>query len=105
MGFPIPLQRFFLTSPPTIQTLFQQLRNPYADLPSFERFASDRARTQSNEWSAHINRWRMTSFLLWYELFVNHNQELFSRIQEEQRDSTDYVDDKFVLEFLHHDRR
>jgi hypothetical protein len=43
----------------------------------------------------------MTSFLLWYELFVNHNQELFSRIQEEQREISDYVDDKFVQEFLH----
>jgi hypothetical protein len=44
MGFPIPLQRLFSTSPPTIQTLFQQLDNPYVDLPSFERFASHRAR-------------------------------------------------------------
>jgi len=31
----------------------------------------------------------------------NHNQELFSRIQEEQREISDYVDDKFVPEFLH----
>ena len=39
--------------------------------------------------------------LLWPELFVNHNQELFSQIQEEQREISDYVDDKFVPEFLH----
>jgi len=43
----------------------------------------------------------MTSFLLWSEPFVNHNQELFSLIQEEQREISDYVDDKFVPEFLH----
>jgi len=38
--------------------------------------------------------------LLWYELFVNHNQELFARIQREQRASTDYVEDEFEPQFL-----
>jgi len=52
-------------------------------------------------WGGYIDRWRMTSFLLWSEPFVNHNQELFSQIQEEQRKISDYVDDKFVPEFLH----
>jgi hypothetical protein len=61
--------------------------------------ANHRANAQTNEWDRHIDRWRMTSFLLWYELFVNHNQELFSRIQR-TTDKTDYVDDGFVPEFL-----
>lgn len=99
-GFPTPFQRFVVTSPPTIQRLLKQLHNPYVDLPLFERFAKHCAQNR-NEWSAHIHWWRMISFLLWYELFVNHNQELFARIQEEQRDSTDYVHDEFEPQFLH----
>ena len=99
-GFPIPFQRFVVTSPPTIQMLLKQSRNPYVDLPLFERFAKQCEQNQS-EWSAHIDWWRMVSFLLWYELFVNHNQELFARIQEEQRHSTAYVEDKFEPQFLH----
>jgi asparagine synthase (glutamine-hydrolysing) len=98
-GFPTPFQRFVVTSPPTIQRLLKQLHNPYVDLPLFERFAKHCAQKR-NEWSAHIHWWRMISFLLWYELFVNHNQELFARIQEEQRDSTDYVEDEFEPQFL-----
>ena len=100
-GFPVPLQRFFINSPPTIQTLFRRLRNPYVDLRAFEALAEHIARTEMNDWSGHIDRWRMTSFLLWYELFVNRNRELFSRIQEEQRDGTDHVKDKFAPQFLH----
>ena len=99
VGFPIPFQRFVVTSPPTIQTLLKQLRNSYVDLPSFERFAKHRAQNL-DEWSGHVDWWRMISFLLWYELFVNHNQELFTRIQREQRDSTDYVEDEFEPQFL-----
>ena len=99
-GFPTPFQRFVVTSPPTIQRLLKQLHNPYVDLPLFERFAKHCAQNR-NEWSAHIHWWRMISFLLWYELFVNHNQELFARIQEEQRGSTDYVQDEFEPQFLH----
>ncbi len=98
VGFPIPFQRFVATSPPTIQTLLKQLRNSYVDLPSFERLTKHRAHL--DEWSAHVDWWRMISFLLWYELFVNHNQELFARIQKEQRDSTDYVEDEFEPQFL-----
>ena len=100
-GFPVPLHRFFLTSPPIIRALFQQLSNPHVDLTSFEEFANYRSRTRRREWGAHIDRWRMTSFLLWYELFMNHNLKLFSRIREELGDGTDYVDDKFVPAFLH----
>jgi asparagine synthase (glutamine-hydrolysing) len=98
-GFPTPFQRFVVTSPPTIQRLLKQLHNPYVDLPLFERFAKHCAQNR-NEWSAHIHWWRMISFLLWYELFVNHNEELFARIQREQRDSTDYVEDEFEPQFL-----
>ena len=98
-GFPTPFQRFVVTSPPTIQRLLKQLHNPYVDLPLFERFAKHCAE-ERNEWSAHIHWWRMISFLLWYELFVNHNQELFTRIQREQSDSTDYVGDEFEPQFL-----
>jgi len=98
-GFPIPFHRFVASSPPTIQTLLKQLSNPYVDLPVFESFAKQRAQRRS-EWSAHIEWWRMTSFLLWYELFVNDNQELFAKIQEEQRQGTDYVEDPFEPQFL-----
>ncbi len=99
VGFPIPFQRFVVTSPPTIQTLLKQLRNSYVDLLSFERLAKQRAQNP-DEWSAHVDWWRMISFLLWYELFVNHNHELFAIIQREQRDSTDYVEDEFQPQFL-----
>jgi asparagine synthase (glutamine-hydrolysing) len=98
-GFPIPLRRFVATSPPTIQALLKELRNSYVDLSLFERFAKHRAQNL-DEWSAHIDWWRMISFLLWYELFVSHNQELFIRIQREQSDSTDYVEDEFEPQFL-----
>jgi len=98
-GFPIPLRRFVATSPRTIQTLLKELRNSYVDLSVFEHFANHRAQSL-DEWSAHIHWWRMISFLLWYELFVNHNQELFIRIQTEQSDSTDYVEDDLQPQFL-----
>ena len=77
-GFPIPFQRFVVTSPPTIRGLLKRLHNPYVDLPLFERFTKHCAQDRG-EWSAHIHWWRMISFLLWYELFVNHNQELFAQ--------------------------
>jgi asparagine synthase (glutamine-hydrolysing) len=98
-GFPMPFQRFVVTSPPTIQTLLKQLRNSYVDLVSFERFATHRAQTQDG-WSGYVHWWRMISFLLWYELFVNHNQEPFMKIQREQSTSADYVDDVFEPQFL-----
>jgi asparagine synthase (glutamine-hydrolysing) len=98
-GFPIPIRSFVVTSPPTIQTLLKELRNSYVDLPLFERFAKHRAKNLA-EWRGHVDWWRMISFLLWYELFVNHNQELFIRIQREQSDSTDYVEDEFEPQFL-----
>jgi asparagine synthase (glutamine-hydrolysing) len=98
-GFPVPLQRFVVTSPPTIQTLLQHLRNAYVDLPLFERWARNRAQNL-DEWSGHIDWWRMISFLLWYELFVNRNEALFTTIQREQSDSTEYAEDAFEPQFL-----
>jgi asparagine synthase (glutamine-hydrolysing) len=99
-GFPVPFQRFVVTSPPTIQTLLKELSNPYVDLPLFARFAAECAQ-HPDEWTAHIDWWRMISFLLWYELFVNHNQELFAKIRREQRERNDYVADEFEPQFLH----
>jgi len=99
-GFPFPFHRFAATSPPTVQMLLKELHNPYVDLPVFESFAKQRALNQ-NEWTAYIDWWRVVSFLLWYELFVNHNRGLFAKIQQEQRDRADYVEDKFALQFLH----
>jgi asparagine synthase (glutamine-hydrolysing) len=99
VGFPIPFQRFVVTAPPTIRTLLKELRNSYVDLPLFDRLAKDRAQNL-DEWSGHVDWWRMISFLLWYELFVNHNQELFTRIQREQTDSAAYAEDEFEPQFL-----
>jgi asparagine synthase (glutamine-hydrolysing) len=100
VGFPIPFQRFVVTAPPTIRTLLKELRNSYVDLPLFDRLAKDRAQNL-DEWSGHVDWWRMISFLLWYELFVNRNQELFTRIQREQTDSAAYAEDEFEPQFLH----
>jgi asparagine synthase (glutamine-hydrolysing) len=99
-GFPIPFQRFVLTSPPTIQTLLNKLSNPYVDLALFERFSAERAQ-HPDEWTAHIDWWRMISFLLWYELFINHNEELFAKIGQEQRENNYYVANEFKPQFLH----
>jgi asparagine synthase (glutamine-hydrolysing) len=99
LGFPYPFKRFMLDSPPSIRTLFQELRNPYVDLPSFQRFANDPTNIQRNEWEAHTGCWRMISFLLWYELFVNRNENLFSKIQQEHR--VNYIGDSFVPKFLY----
>ena len=98
-GFPIPFARFVATSPPTVQTLFKELRNRYVDLKAFEKLAEERARNE-DEWSGHVDWWRMISFLLWYELFVNDNQELFARIQNEQNETTHYVEDEFEPQYL-----
>lgn len=99
-GLRFPFERFFSTSFPSIQAILRPGCNPYVDLSSFRDLDAHRLRTNARGWAASIYIWRMISFLLWYELFVNGNQELFSRIHHEHPARIQDVEDKFVPEFL-----
>jgi asparagine synthase (glutamine-hydrolysing) len=66
MGFPYPYERFYQSYREVIDTILATARNPYVDLSRPERLREN---------------WRALSFLLWYELFINGNHELFTRIE------------------------
>jgi asparagine synthase (glutamine-hydrolysing) len=66
MGFPYPYERFYQSYSDVIDTILATARNPYVDLSRPERLREN---------------WRALSFLLWYELFINGNHELFMRIE------------------------
>ena len=84
-GVPIPYERFFSTSQPIIEVIFRHSRNPYADLSSHRDLGKN---------------WQLISFLLWYELFVNGNDKLFSRISKECAAMIDSAGYGFRPEFL-----
>ena len=65
MGFPYPYERFFAQYRDVIEHIITSARNPYVHLERKDRLRSD---------------WNAISFLLWYELFINDNRALFSRI-------------------------
>jgi hypothetical protein len=56
---------------------------------------------RSDEWTAHIDWWRMISFLLWYELLIQDNQDLFAKIPRAQWQRSDYIDDAYAPNFRH----
>jgi asparagine synthase (glutamine-hydrolysing) len=66
MGFPYPYERFYQSYRDVIDTILATARNPYVDLSQPDRLREN---------------WRALSFLLWYELFINENHELFTRIE------------------------
>jgi asparagine synthase (glutamine-hydrolysing) len=70
MGFPFPYERFFAESKPVIHSIISSAKNPYIDCSHRSRIESD---------------WEIISFLLWYEMFLNGNTDLFRNIESEAK--------------------
>ncbi len=65
-GFPFNTRGFLSESRPLIDLILRRARNPYIDLTRTERIAG---------------HWATISFLLWHELFVNENIDLFHELE------------------------
>ena len=85
MGFPFPYDSFFQKHDQIINRLISQSQNPYIDFSKKELFK---------------NKWHVLSFILWYEMFINENHDLFQEIQN----SSDYTRtsnyDKYQPKFI-----
>ncbi|MCX8022636.1 MAG: asparagine synthase (glutamine-hydrolyzing) [Syntrophorhabdaceae bacterium] len=66
MGFPFPYERFISESNEIINLIMKEAHNPYLDFSRQELFRDN---------------WYVISFILWYELFINRNQNLFTKIE------------------------
>lgn len=70
MGFPYPERRFLEQSRDLTGLVLRSARNPYVDT------------RQLREESGDSPDWRITSFLLWYEMFINDNATLFGELED-----------------------
>jgi asparagine synthase (glutamine-hydrolysing) len=75
LGFPFPYPRFYRENYEIIELLLRASENPYIDLAKFN--------FSQAETSPH--KWKVLSFLLWYELFFNENVLLFKKIEARAR--------------------
>jgi len=66
MGFPYPYEAFYQKYHAIIDTILTSARNPYIDLDRKQALRTD---------------WKALSFILWYELYFNHNLPLFRNIE------------------------
>lgn len=69
MGFPFPEKRFFAESRSRIDHILREADNPYVDTA----LLLAKGRCQD---------WRIISFLLWHEMYINDNSTLFARLQQ-----------------------
>lgn len=67
MGFPFPYEKFYKNSNGIINHIFSQANNPYINF---------------SHTAALQTKWRVISFILWYELFFNRNFALFDTIED-----------------------
>jgi len=88
LGFPFPIERFLAASRQQVATLIVKASNPYVSERDLRDLAlSDKA---APNWCENARRWRFISFLLWYELFVNRNVEIFNELRTTNQTSADY---------------
>ena len=85
MGFPFPFERFYRENADLISLLLEKARNPYLDFRNKEQFK---------------NHWRVLSFILWYEMFINKNVSLLEEISERARDKALYREHDYTPCFL-----
>ena len=87
MGFPFPMGSFLGSSEPILKVLWKEAVNPYIDF----------ARLKDSNLTS-TDRWRLISFLLWYEVFFNQNDRLFTQLAEASQEQTS--DYGFTPEFM-----
>jgi asparagine synthase (glutamine-hydrolysing) len=90
MGFPFPYARFYQENRDIIQLILRVSNNPYIDLT---KFAFPQGETSAQ-------KWKLLSFLLWYELFFNENMDLFKAIEAKARPLQTNSNYGFEEEFL-----
>ena len=88
LGFPFPIERFLSESRPKIAELVRSARCPYTDEEALASLEPPDGMTP--DWHRDARRWRLISLLLWYELFVNRNFELFERLGASRQPPTHY---------------
>jgi asparagine synthase (glutamine-hydrolysing) len=89
MGFPFPYERFFSDSKAIIETIFEKSCNPFIDLSS-----------RKNVYRDNYQFWRLISFVLWYELYINSNIKLLEEIQKMGRCNYEWVEYSYSPIFL-----
>lgn len=76
LGFPFPYERFLASSAGIIDHLLKRASNPFVDTSH----------------PALVRTWPLLSFLLWYEVFFNENQQLLLDLQEIATKGVDTLD-------------
>jgi asparagine synthase (glutamine-hydrolysing) len=67
LGFPFPFGRFYSENRALVDLTLKKANNPYIDFSKSHRFRHD---------------WKTLSFILWYELFINENVQLFHELED-----------------------
>ena len=88
MGFPFPIQQFYAKYSETIDFIFSESNNPYIDFSNKAQLKRD---------------WKAISFILWYELFINNNINLFKKIEDQFRSVEPNAGLGYRPEFLNND--
>lgn len=70
MGFPFPERRFLQQSKDMTSLILRRIDNPYVDTVRLQ------------EATGGLPDWRVMSFLLWYEMFINDNSSLFGELED-----------------------
>ena len=85
MGYPFPFEAFYKKYSDVIEFILVHANNPLVDLSNKTRIRKD---------------WKAISFILWYELFINENVQLFKKIEDMVSDRATAIDLKYVPQFL-----
>jgi asparagine synthase (glutamine-hydrolysing) len=66
LGFPFPLKSFLSVNSTIINEIVNKSENPFLNYKRREKFKDN---------------WKIISFILWYEYFINRNDQLFRNIE------------------------
>jgi asparagine synthase (glutamine-hydrolysing) len=85
LGFPFPFDRFYAENEAIIGLILENSHNPYIDFSQKRRFHRD---------------WKVLSFILWYEMFINENDLLFEKIEAKARQMGPIEEYGYAPQFL-----
>lgn len=85
MGYPFPYQQFYSKHADLIQVLLGEAQNPFLNFSEQNNFRQN---------------WRVLSFILWYELFLNENVALFDGLERMARQVGTMADHGYEPRFM-----